>query len=130
MPRISSIVPDQANGRITLRHELPLLDVRAGDEGNAAMRVDVVRPVLCVILDDEDQGRCGVRAVRYFVDDEPHRVIIVGDLQFWSVDPADRLCECPSMVVHQAQQSQIGQVLVVDKLIEFTRPFDITEKIR
>src|SRR5215469_783025 len=122
--------PNHADSRVALRHELPLLDVRTANQSNAAMGVDVVGSVLRIVLDGEDECRFRVRAVRYLVDDEPDRVIVVSYLQFRRVDAEYRLREHPGVVVHQPEQGEIGQLVVLDERIEFTRPLDIAEEIR
>ena len=43
------------HGGIARRDDCVLLHIRAREEGDAAMRIDVVGTVLRVVLDDEDQ---------------------------------------------------------------------------
>ena len=55
------------------------------------MRIDVVRSVLRIILDDDDQGVVGVRAVSDGLNQQADRVVVIRLLEFRSVDSPQRL---------------------------------------
>jgi hypothetical protein len=79
-------------------------DIRAGDEREAAPSVDVIRAVLGIVFDDEDQGGTGRAAVRDSIDDEANGVIIVRHLGLDRVHAINRLVEIAKMIVTETQQ--------------------------
>jgi hypothetical protein len=87
------------------------------------MRINVIRSVLCVVLDDKDECRILEAAVRDLFDDAAQGVIVVCNLGFGRVHPVDRFAKLAQMIVHQAQQRKIRQVTPRHILVEFALPF-------
>ncbi len=107
-----------------------LFDVGADDEGCAAVGVYVVAAILGVVFDDEDQGVGGIGAVGYRLDDRAYGVVVVGDLEFRSVDAVDGCGEVAEVVVHEAHEGEVGEVAAGYIAIELTLPLGVAEVVR
>ena len=84
----------------------------------------MVRAVLRVVLDDEDQRRIRSLAARDPLDDQPEGIIVVGHLRLDRVHAVDRFVEVAEMVVSEAQQSQLRKRSGSLLLIIFALPFE------
>ena len=107
-----------------------LLDVGADHERRAAVRVDVVGAVLGVVLDDEDQGVVGIRALGDRLDQASDGVIVVSDLNLRCVDSVDGGAEVAGVVVHQTHQAEVGQIAAADVAVELALPLLLAVEVR
>jgi hypothetical protein len=62
----------------------------------------VVRSVLRVIFDDDDQGVVRVRALSHGLDQQADSVVVISLLQFRSVDSSKRRPETTRVIVAEA----------------------------
>ena len=99
-------------------HDCVLLHVGTDEVGRGAMRIDVVRSVLRIILDNDDQGVLCVGAV------QADRVVIIRLLEFRGVDSPQGRAETPRVIVAQpADHLKRRQIAVCNKLLELAVPF-------
>src|SRR5215472_4182470 len=88
------------------------------------MRIDVIRPVLTVILDDDDQSVARVGAVSNGLNQQANSVVIIRLLQFRRVDAAQSLGKASRVIVTETTNHLEGrQIAVGDKLLELAIPF-------
>ncbi len=73
---------------VTRADDSVLLHIRADNVGGGAMRVDMVRPVLGVVFNDDDQSVAGIGAVGNGLNQQAHGIVVIGLLQFRSIDAA------------------------------------------
>src|SRR5262249_3784454 len=108
-----------------------MLHVRANEVGCSAMRIDVIRPVLTVIFDDDDQSVARVGAVSNGLNQQANSVVIIRLLQFRRVDSSQRRVEATRVIVTEATNHLEGrQIAVGDELLELTVPFVEAPNIR
>ena len=72
--------PQHADGRIHLAVNDATFDVRADDEACGTVRVHMIRPVLRIVLDDEDRELRPHAALRDRFHDLANRDVVRGDL--------------------------------------------------
>jgi hypothetical protein len=65
------------------------------------MRIDVVRSVLRIILDNDDQGVLCVAAVSHGLNQQADRVVIIRLLEFRGVDAPQGRTETARVIVAQ-----------------------------
>ena len=87
------------------------------------MRVDVVRAVLRVVLEHEDQRVVRVAAVRDLLDEQADRVVVVRLLRLGRVHAVDRRVEAAHVVVREAAPSRASAALPLgDVAVELALP--------
>ena len=85
-------------------------DVGAGHKRDAAVGIDVVAAILRVVFDDKDESVAFVeRAVRDLLHQQADRIVVIGLIPIRSIDQVNRGPEVSSVVVHEADQAQIGK---------------------
>ena len=105
-------------------HDCVVLHVGTNEVGRGAMRIDVVRSVLRIILDNDDQGVLCVGAVSHGLNQQADRVVIIRLLEFRGVDSPQGRAETPRVIVAQpADHLKRRQIAVCNELLELAVPF-------
>src|ERR1035441_1274096 len=112
----------EVDGVVRRGDQRALLDVGARDEGDAAVRIDVVAAILRVVFDDEDQSVAGVLAVGDLLNQQAHRIVVVGLLILRNSHVVNGGIEVPGVIVHEAHQTQRGQAAASEVCIELQLP--------
>src|SRR5262249_3692550 len=86
------------------------------------MRVHVIRSILRVVFDYEDQSIVAIGATRYFVHEQSERIIVVRHLFGKGVHAINRRTEAAEVIVHNSIELQGGQVAMSDKLVKLPLP--------
>ena len=96
---------DYVYGRVVVGDDDALLDVRAGKERNAAMCIDMVRAILSIVFQNNDQRIVVVAlALGHFLHNQSNGVVIVCGLDFGRVYAVNSRAEVAGVVVHHADE--------------------------
>ena len=104
------------------RYHGSLLYIWSDYKSDAAVRVHVVSAVLGIVLDDKNQGVFGIFAVRDLLHDQSDGIIVIRHHGFYGVHAVFSLIKVSKMIMRQAQQLQVRQVIVLYELIELALP--------
>src|ERR1700722_19401926 len=96
------------------------LRVRRRNIERGALIVDVVRAVLRVVFDGEDDGVLPIRRMRDGIDDAPKRVIVLRNIGLWYEHIRRRGAR---VVVWQADDLELREIIVRNVSGELALPF-------
>jgi hypothetical protein len=104
--------------------------IGADDIGRGAMGIDVIRAILAIVFDDEDQGVIRIGAVCHRLDHFADGRVIVGLQSLRCIHSAMGRAEAAHVVVGDSHDRQAGQLAVLDVQVEFPFPLVVAPKVR
>ena len=88
--------PEAVNPRVAARTPLAVCD--------ASVSIDMIRTVLRVILDNENQGTVFVGTVGYLLHKQTQCVVVMGHLKTWRIDSVLSCTKTAEMVVRKPDE--------------------------
>src|SRR3954464_12766304 len=90
----------------------------------------MVRAVLAIVFRNDDQRVGSVLAMRDCLNEQSDRIVVIRLLSLRGVHSTQRRAEGSRVIVAQAYQREVGQVLVGNELIKLALPFVVPPVVR